>query len=55
MKPIKTVKKKKGRSHKKVIEGVNLIKVHYIHIWNGNATMKPLAQLVYANKNKTGL
>jgi hypothetical protein len=37
----------------KVIEGVNLIKVHYMHIWKYHNETNSFAQLIYTNKKKT--
>jgi hypothetical protein len=37
------------RLRKSNIDGVNLIKVHYMHIVS--ITMKPFVQLIYINKN----
>jgi predicted DNA-binding antitoxin AbrB/MazE fold protein len=48
MKPVKIVFKR-GKGMIRVIEGVNLIKVHYVQVWKyHNET--PFVKLIYANK-----
>jgi hypothetical protein len=48
MEPVKIIFKRREGGQERVIEGMNLTKVHHRHVWKHNNSC---IQLIYANKN----